>query len=78
MVLGGQANFTGSNFTPKSSVTVSYKQGANAPTPLPSVTASCGGAISVSVTVPGGLLRTDHVIVCDTVKGCITETINVV
>ena len=78
VLLGGQANFTGSNFTPNSTVTVSYKQGNNSPTSLPNVKASCGGGISVSATVPGGLLRTDHVIVCDVVKGCISETITVV
>jgi eukaryotic-like serine/threonine-protein kinase len=76
-VLNTTASFTGSNFTPNSNVTVSYKQGAGTPTPLPSVKASCSGGISVSVTVPGGIVRTDHVIVCDVAKGCISETINV-
>ncbi|HVH62480.1 MAG TPA: hypothetical protein VNA65_02660, partial [Candidatus Dormibacteraeota bacterium] len=78
VVLGGTAKFTGANFTPNSTVTVSYKQGSGTPTTLPSVTANCAGNISVSVNVPTGVLRTDHVIVCDIAKGCASETINVV
>ena len=78
VVLGGTAKFTGSNFSPNSYVSVSYKQGSGTPSPLPSVKASCVGGISVSVTVPGGLLRTDHVVVCDVAKSCVSETINVI
>jgi hypothetical protein len=72
-------NFTGSNFTPNSNVTVSYKQGGGSPSSLPSVKATCTGGISVSATAPAALLpRTDQVIVCDVVKGCVSETVNVV
>jgi hypothetical protein len=77
-VLGSSASFTGSNFTPNSSVTVSYRQGTSTNwTPLQSVTASCGGDVSVTVKVPNGVVRTDHVLVCDVKKSCVTETINV-
>src|SRR5581483_2874305 len=73
IALGGTASFTGSNFTPNSTVTVSYQKGNNAAVALPSVHASCGGKISVSASIAGGLARTDKITVCDVIKQCVTE-----
>src|SRR5438034_641903 len=74
-VVGGNVvKFTGANFTPYSAVTVGYRQGSSSTvTPLPSVTASCGGGISVTTPKTSiGVIRTDHVIVCDIKKNCVT------
>ena len=76
---GGQANFTGSNFTPKSTVTLSYyaPQTASSPTRTWTVTASCAGGFTTSVTTAGGVIRTDKVVACDVVKPCASATINI-
>jgi hypothetical protein len=57
---------------------VTYKKGGAAATSLPSVHASCAGGISVSEPIAGGIARTDTITVCDTIKGCISETVTVV
>jgi len=76
-VIGGNnASFTGSNFTPKTSVTVTYKVGTTSYTE-PSVTVTCSGTISVSVKTKAGVARTDHIVVCDLIKSCITETVGI-
>jgi len=80
VLLGGIANFTGSNFTPYSSVTLSYYAPQTAPTPVKtwSVKASCSGSFTTSVTTNGGVVRTDKVVACEVVKGCATAKINIV
>ncbi len=78
LVTGGTANFKGANFTPNSTVTVSYQKGGSTPVALPSVKATCAGGISVSASIGGGLARTDYIQVCDVVKHCVTETDTVV
>jgi hypothetical protein len=77
LLTGGTAKFTGSNFTPNSTVTVTYKEGNNPAISEPSVKASCAGGISVSVAIPGGVARTDKITVCDVIKTCATETVTV-
>ena len=79
VVLGGIASFTGSNFTPNSSVSLSYyaPQSAAAPTTTWSVKATCAGGFTTSVTTNGGVVRTDKVVACDVAKGCVTAKINV-
>jgi len=79
VVLGGSASFTGSNFTPNSSVSLSYyaPQSAAAPTTTWSVKATCAGGFTTSVTTNGGVVRTDKVVACDVAKGCVTAKINV-
>jgi len=79
VVLGGSASFTGSNFTPNSSVSLSYyaPQSAAAPTKTWSVKATCAGGFTTSVTTNGGVVRTDKVVACDVAKGCVTAKINV-
>jgi hypothetical protein len=77
---GTRASFTGANFTPYSSVTLSYyaPQGSSTPTATWSVTALCDGSISTSVTTKSGLVvRTDKVVACDIRKGCASATITV-
>ena len=76
IVGGSTARFSGSNFTPNSTVTVTYKVGTTYITE-PSVTASCTGGISVSVVTNSGVARTDHVVVCDIKKSCVTETLTI-
>jgi len=80
VILGGIANFTGSNFTPNSSVSLSYyaPQSAAAPTKTWSVKATCAGGFTTSVTTNGGVVRTDKVVACDVAKGCVTAKINIV
>ena len=76
VVGGSKATFSGSNFTPNKPVSVTYEKGSTS-TPLLSVTASCTGGISITVTTPTGIARTDHVVVCDVSKGCATETLGI-
>jgi hypothetical protein len=79
VILGGIANFTGSNFTPNSSVSLSYyaPQSAAAPTKTWSVKATCAGGFTTSVATNGGVVRTDKVVACDVAKGCVTAKINI-
>ena len=80
IVGGNVAKFTGSNFTPNSSVSVSYRVGTSTTwTPLPGVQASCAGGISVTTPKTSiGVVRTDHARACDASKGCVIETINII
>ena len=80
VLLGGTARWTGANFTPNSSVTLSYYSPSTAGTPTKtwSAIAACGGGFTTSTTVPGGLLRTDKITACDIRKGCVSATVSVV
>ena len=80
MVGGSQANFSGSNFTPNSTVTLTYyaPQTATSPSKTWTVKASCAGTFSTSVTTNGTLIaRTDKVVACDVAKGCVSARINI-
>ena len=80
VVGGNRASFSGSNFTPYSSVTLSYyaPQSSSTATSTWSVTALCDGSFSTGVTTKSGLvIRTDKVVACDIRKGCATATITV-
>ena len=77
---GGAASWSGSNFTPNRSVTLSYyaPQGSSTPYKTWSVSASCSGTFSTSVATKTGLvLRTDKVVACDVYKGCVAATISI-
>jgi hypothetical protein len=78
---GGNASVSGSNFTPNSTVTLTYyAPSTGAAYRNWTVTAACNGSFPTQTfaTKPTLLLRTDKVVACDTKKGCVSATINIV
>jgi serine/threonine protein kinase len=64
---GATVTLTGSNFTPKTQVTLKYYKGnATNPSLTWTVTAACNGSFTTSVKTLAGLVRTDHVKALDT------------
>ena len=82
LVSGGNASVSGSNFTPNSTVTLSYYAPAGSGTAYRTwrVTAACNGTFPTQTfaTRPTLTPRTDRLWACDVVKGCWSATINIV
>ena len=81
LLSGGNATVSGSNFTPNSSVTLTYQAPSNgAAYRTWTVTVACNGTFPAQTfaTKPTLLLRTDKVTACDVKKGCATATISIV
>ena len=79
---GGNASVSGSNFTPNSTVTLSYYAPAGSGTAYRTwtVKAACNGTFPTQTfaTKPTLVVRSDKVWACDVVKGCWSATINIV
>jgi hypothetical protein len=74
VVGGGKASFTGANYTPNSTVTIRYYAPQTSSSYTTStIKASCTGTVSFQVTTKVAVLvaRTDKVVTCDVVKGCV-------
>jgi hypothetical protein len=72
-VVGGQQIlYTGSHFTPNTSVTLTYrrKSATGALWTSWSVTVDCSGGFTTSVKTPTGVAETDYVRACDVTNGC--------
>ena len=82
LLSGGNATISGSNFTPNSTVTLSYYAPQNSATATQTwtVTVACNGTFPAQTfaTKPTLVLRTDKVVACDVKKGCASATINIV
>jgi hypothetical protein len=78
---GGNASVAGSNFTPNSTVTLTYYAPSTGTAYRTwTVTAACNGSFPTQTfaTKPTLLIRTDKVVACDVKKGCVSATINIV
>ena len=73
-VVGGTTvSYTGTSFTPNSTVTLKYLRGtANTVYATWTASVGCNGKFTTSVKTPTGVIETDHVTACDTTKGCVT------
>ena len=81
LLSGGNASVAGSNFTPNSTVTLTYYAPSTGPAYRTcTVTAACNGSFPTQTfaTKPTLVLRTDKVVACDVKKGCVSATINIV
>jgi cell division septation protein DedD len=77
LIGGGTVTITGTNFTPKKLVTVSYYKGS-ALYSKKTVAVGCNGSFSTTVTTPSGAVRTDHVTATDTAKRTASATISII
>ncbi len=78
VLLNGNATINGSNFTPNTTVTISYYAPAGTLWKTYTAVASCTGTFSKTFpTRPALVARTDSVTACDVKKGCVSATINI-